>query len=97
VVLRNLTFYNNAAAVEIGSTAPLICAGNKDWQSHRHPQHQLGVDSAIRSTTVRPLNNNTRPLDFVGNTVSNNLQCLNNKMLMMGGGNTAAITQGQCN
>lgn len=41
-------------------------------------------------------NDNTGPLDVVGNNVSNNLQCLSNSNLMMGGGNIAKIKQGQC-
>jgi YVTN family beta-propeller protein len=39
---------------------------------------------------------NTGPLDVVGNKVGNILQCVGNTMLIMGGGNTAPIKQGQC-
>jgi hypothetical protein len=41
--------------------------------------------------------NNTGPLDVVGNTVGTTLQCQNNTMLILGGNNTAARTTGQCN
>ena len=97
-VLGNLTFYNNGTAVQIGSNAPLTCAGNEiggsltaldDTNSVLIFDNSVGINATI--------NNNAGPVDVVGNKVSNNLQCLRNSMLMMGGGNTAGgrIT-GQC-
>ncbi len=97
-VFNNMTLNNNAAAVQIGSNASLICAGNKiggnlvatsNTNSVLIFDNSVGVNAAV--------NYNTGPLDVVGNTVINNLQCVNNSMLMMGGGNTAARKQGQCN
>ena len=97
-VLGNLTFYNNGTAVQIGSNAPLTCAGNEiggsltaldDTNSVLIFDNSVGVNATV--------NNNTGPVDVVGNKVSNNLQCLSNSMLIMGGSNTAGgrIT-GQC-
>jgi hypothetical protein len=46
---------------------------------------------------IAQVDNNTGLLDVVGNRVRRNLRCLNNSMLIMGGGNTARQKIGQCN
>jgi hypothetical protein len=54
----------------------------------------LIFDNAVSGIAV---DNNTGLLDVVRNWVRRNLRCLNNSMLIMGGGNTARQKIGQCN
>jgi hypothetical protein len=88
----------NAAAVQIGSSAPLVCAGNKiggdlvvDGNSAKTLLFENQIKGALRA------GNNSGPLDVVGNTVGTTLHCQNNTMLIMGGNNTARQKIGQCN
>jgi YVTN family beta-propeller protein len=93
-----MTFKNNATAVQIGSAYPLFCAGNKIGTS---------FDATGNSSSVLIFNNsigadatgadNTGPLDVVDNKVAGTLTCMGNSMLIMGGGNTARQSTGQCN
>jgi hypothetical protein len=55
----------------------------------------LIFDNAVSG--IAQVDNNTGLLDVVGNRVRRNLRCLNNSMLIMGGGNTARQKIGQCN
>ena len=97
-VLGNMTFDNNATAVQIGSADALVCAGNKIAGTvivNSNTNSVLIFDNAAGGNAT--VNNNTGSLDVVGNNVSNNLQCLNNSMLIMGGGNAARLKTEQCN
>jgi uncharacterized protein with beta-barrel porin domain len=97
-VMGNLTFYNNGTAVQIGSDAPLTCSGNEIGGSLTVLDNTNSVLIFDNSVGVNAtVNNNTGPLDVVGNKTRYNLQCLNNSMLIMGGGNTASRKIGQCN
>jgi YVTN family beta-propeller protein len=87
----------NAAPVQIGSAAPMLCAGNKiggDLVVDGNSARTLVFDNRV--TGALQANSNTGPLDVVGNTVGTTLQCQNNTMLVMGGNNTARQTIGQC-
>jgi YVTN family beta-propeller protein len=98
MVFNNLTFSNNGTAVQIGSNAPLTCAGNEIGGSLSAVDDTNSVlifDNSVGVNTT--VNNNTGPLDVVGNTVGNNLLCVGNSMLMMRSGNTARQKIGQCN
>ena len=96
-VLGNLVFSNNDTTVQIGSAAPLVCAGNKISKSLTVRDNTGSVlifaNIVGGNTTVTA---NTGPLDVVGNAIGNVLQCAGNTMLIMGGGNTAKVKQGQC-
>ena len=96
-VRGNLTVNNNAAAIEIGSNAPMVCAGNKIGGNLYARANTAAVqifDNSVGNNATAL--SNTGPLDVVGNKVHNILQCVGNTMLIMGSGNTAAIKQGQC-
>jgi YVTN family beta-propeller protein len=97
MVRGSLQADGNAAAVQIGSTAPLVCAGNKiggDFEVDGNSAAALVFDNRV--TGALQADNNTGLLDVVGNTVGTTLQCQNNTMLVMGGMNTAGQKQGQC-
>ena len=88
----------NAAPVQIGSSAPLVCAGNKiggDLIVAGNSAKTLLFDNQVKAALRA--DNNTGPLDVVGNTVGATLQCQNNTMLIMGGNNKATQKTGQCN
>jgi len=96
-VQGSLQVDGNAAAVQIGSGAPLVCAGNKiggDLVVDGNSAKTLVFDNQV--TGALQANNNTGVLDVVGNTVGTTLQCQNNTMLIMGGNNTTRQKTGQC-
>jgi YVTN family beta-propeller protein len=87
----------NASPVQVGSSGPSGCAGNKiggDLVVDGNSAQALVFDNRV--TGALQANSNTGPLDVVGNTVGTTLQCQNNTMLVMGGNNTARQTIGQC-
>src|SRR5262249_11444874 len=88
---------SNGASVQMGSSAPLVCAPNAIGST-------LTVTSNTGSTLMfgnsvggnMQVQGNTGPVDVVGNTVKSTLSCQNNPALIMGSGNTAKTKQGQC-
>jgi len=95
-VSGNLLFQDNAAAVEIGSTTPSLCAGNMidgnlTVQSNTAPTIVSG--NTVTGTLIDQ--SNTGATEVFGNAVGKNLQCQSNTSIT-GGGNTAKSKQGQC-
>jgi YVTN family beta-propeller protein len=87
----------NAAPVQIGSSAPMVCAGNKiggDLVVDGNSAPAQVFDNQVKGQLQA--DNNTGLLDVVGNTVGTTLKCQNNTMLIMGDNNTARQTTGQC-
>jgi len=94
----NLVLKNDGTAVQIGSTAPLFCAGNTIGGSLEVVDNfnsALMFDNSVGGNIS--VVGNTGPVDVVSNTARGNLLCQNNPDLIMGGGNTATRKTGQCN
>jgi hypothetical protein len=88
----------SASPVQIGSAAPMVCAGNKIGGDLVVDGNSAATQVFDNQVTGSPqANSNAGPLDVVGNAVGGMLQCQNNTMLIMGGNNTARKTTGQCN
>jgi YVTN family beta-propeller protein len=99
-ISKNLEVDSNgtAVAVQIGSSSPLICPGNRiggNFEANYNTGSVLIFNNTV--TGNMSVDNNSGPLDVVGNKVGGTLQCQNNSNLIMGGGNTAKKKQGQCN
>jgi hypothetical protein len=93
-----LKFDNNATGVQIGSASPLICNGNRilgNLAADNNSGFVLIFGNSVAGNAQ--VLNNTNVVDVVSNVVGGNLKCLNNPQLIMGGDNTAAKKQGQCN
>jgi YVTN family beta-propeller protein len=93
----NLAFDSNAAAVQIGSSSLQTCAGNtigRNLEIIDNTGSALMFDNSVGGNTS--VLDNTGPVDVVGNGVRGNLLCQGNTDLIMGGGNTASRTSGQC-
>jgi YVTN family beta-propeller protein len=93
-----LQFDSNGTWVQIGSSSPTSCAGNKVG-GNLEALGNTGSTFIFANTVVKNLtaSNNTGPLDVVNNTVGGTLTCSGNTNLIMGGGNTAKKKVGQCN
>jgi hypothetical protein len=94
----NMAFASNAAAVQIGSSAPLACpgdtiGGNLEIIDNTSPALMFGNSVGSNMSVL----DNIGPLDVVGNGVHGNLLCQGNTNLIMDGGNTASKISGQCN
>ena len=90
-VYGNMQLNNDGTAVQIGSTAPLFCAGNivgGNLEAVDNSNSALMFDNSVGGNMS--VLDNTGPVDVVGNTVRGNLLCQGNPNLMMGSGNTAS-------
>jgi YVTN family beta-propeller protein len=97
MVNGNTQFDNNGTAVQVGSTAPLFCAGNaiaNNLEVVGNSSSALIFDNSVGGNMS--VVDNTGPIDVVGNTVGGNLLCQGNTDLIMGGGNMASKITGQC-
>ena len=97
-VYGNMLLKNDGTAVQVGSTAPLFCAGNTvggSLEAVDNSSSALMFDNSVGGNMS--VLDNTGPVDVVGNSVRGNLLCQNNANLIMGGGNTASRIRGQCN
>ena len=97
-VRGNMLFNNDGTAVQIGSAAPLTCAGNTiggNVEVVGNTNSALMFDNSVGGNMS--VLDNSGPVDVVGNTVRGNLLCQSNPNLMMGGGNAASRITGQCN
>ena len=97
-VYGNMQLDNAGTAVQIGSTAPLFCAGNSIG-GNLEVVGNSGSALMFKNSVGGNMSvlDNAGPVDVVGNTVRGNLLCQNNSDLIMGGGNTARKKTGQCN
>jgi YVTN family beta-propeller protein len=89
---------NNGTAIQMGSTAPLFCAGDTiggNLEVVDNSNSALMFDNSVGGNMS--VLDNTGPVDVVSNTARGNLLCQNNPDLIMGGGNTASRKTGQCN
>lgn len=97
-VYGNMLLNKDGTAVQIGSTAPLFCAGNTiggNFEAVGNSNSALMFDNSVGGNMS--VLDNTGPVDVVGNTIRGNLLCQGNSDLMMVSANTAKgnIT-GQC-
>jgi hypothetical protein len=93
----NVQFDSNGTAVQMGSTAPLFCAGNTigtNFEVLDNSGSALIFDNSVGGNMS--VVDNTGPVDVVSNNVGGNLLCQGNTDLIMGGGNTASKITGQC-
>jgi YVTN family beta-propeller protein len=93
----NVQLDRNGTAVQMGSTAPLFCAGNAigtNLEVADNTGSALMFDNSVGGNMS--VVDNTGPVDVVGNTVGGNLLRQGNTDLIMGGGNTAPKATGQC-
>lgn len=77
-----MTIDNNATGVQIGSTNPIICAGNTiggQFEANNNAGTVLIFDNLVGKNMH--VVNNTGLLDVVGNNIGGNLQCQGNSML----------------
>jgi hypothetical protein len=97
-VCANMQLDKDGTAVQVGSTAPLFCAGNTiggNFEVLDNSNSALMFDNSVGGNIS--IVDNTGPVDVVGNTARGNLLCRNNPNLIMGGGYTASRKTGQCN
>lgn len=94
-VRGSLQLQNNGAAVQIGSPS---CAGNSVSGNVQVTGNSAAVQIDNNSISGNlQVENNTAASAVFTNTVKGNLQCGgNNAALITGGGNKAALKQGQC-
>jgi YVTN family beta-propeller protein len=94
----NMQVDNNGTVIQMGSTAPLFCAGNTiglNLEVTDDSNAALMFDNSVGGNMS--VLDNTGPVDVVGNAIGGNLLCQDNPDLIMGGGNTAKKKTGQCN
>jgi YVTN family beta-propeller protein len=97
-VYGNMLLNNDGTAVQIGSTAPLFCAGNTvggNLEAVDNSNSTLMFDNSVGGNMS--VLDNTGPVDVVGNIVRGNLLCQNNPKLVMGGNTAGGHITGQCN
>jgi YVTN family beta-propeller protein len=93
----NVQLNNDGTGVQIGSTAPLFCAGNTIGGSFEvvdNSSSALMFDNSVGGNMS--VLDNTGPVDVVSNAVRGNLLCQDNTDLVIGSGNTASRKTGQC-
>jgi hypothetical protein len=95
-VYGDLQLQNNGAAVQIGSAAQSVCAGNV-ISGNLQVQGNAGATSMFNNIVLGNVvdQNNTGVSQVFSNTVTQNLQCQGNASIT-GGQNTAQQVQGQC-
>jgi hypothetical protein len=97
-IYGNVVLDKDGTAVQLGSTAPLFCAGNTiggNFEVVDNTNSALMFDNSVGGSML--VLDNTGPVDVVGNTIRGNLLCRGNTNLLMGSGNTASRKTGQCN
>jgi YVTN family beta-propeller protein len=97
-VYGNMILKSDGTAVQIGSAAPLFCAGNTIGGSLEvvdNSSSALMFDNSVGGNMS--VLDNTGPVDVVSNTVGGNLLCQGNTDLIMGSGNKAIKITRQCN
>lgn len=95
-VTGSVQFHDNAASVQIGSTNPLLCAGNTisgDLDVHNNSA-STKLDFNIVGGSLTD-HNNFGPTQVIGNTVKSVLDC-HQDVSITGNTNVAGQKQGQC-
>jgi hypothetical protein len=97
-IYGNVELVKDGTAVQLGSTAPLFCAGSTiggNFKVVGNTNSALRFDNSVGGSIL--VLDNTGPVDVVGNTIRGVLLCRGNTNLLMGSGNTASRKTGQCN